>query len=101
MDDNPPVRFLVSIGSLCLFLAASQASWQDPVGDFFKRLGNSIAHPGKHPTPKPHSGKSHGADNTSAQPTVTPSPSPTPETEVVRRAILVGDKADPRRDLPY
>lgn len=42
--------FLSAIAFLCSAAIAHSAS-NDPVGDFFKRLGNSIAHPG---APKPH-----------------------------------------------
>ncbi len=92
---------LLSVTSLCLILAASPPSSADPIGDFFKRLGHSIAHPSSRPKPKPHTEKNRsGKVETSASPTATPSPTPTPE-EVVRRAALVTEKTDLRRDLPY
>ena len=100
-ESHGPVRLLLPV--FCLFLASSQQfSQPDPVGDFFKRLGHSIAHPGDHSTPKkPHSEKARGTANASPQPSATPSPSPAPQTEIVRRAMIVTDKTDPRRDLPY
>ena|SRR2546423_98156 len=82
------------------------------VGDFFKALGNSIAHPGqkkKPSAPKPLTKKSNAASNqqnpdyppTSA-PTITPLPTPTATTTStpVRPASAPPIK-NSKRDIPY
>ena len=95
------VKSILCISGLCLFLAAAQPTPSDPVGDFFRRLGNSLAHPGQHPTPKPHAEKSKTSTGSVATATVTPSPTATPDTTMVRRASLITEGANPKRDLPY
>ena len=97
------VKSILCISGLCFFLATGQPPPSDPVGDFFRRLGNSIAHPGQHPTPKPHAEKSKTNTGSAATTTatVTPSPTATPDAEMVRRASLVTEGANLKRDLPY
>ncbi len=83
----------------------------DPIGDFFKRLGNSIAHPQHKPPPKTAAHK--GAKSTTgktAGPQASPSPgeitnapaepSPSPSPSAVRTAGSV-PRSNPRRDVPY
>jgi hypothetical protein len=76
------------------------------VGDFFKALGNSIAHPGqkktasKPPTKKP---KTKGSEQTADYPpTPAPTPSPTATTSQppVRPASAPPTK-NSKRDIPY
>lgn len=91
----------------------------NPIGDFFKRLGDSIAHPRSTPSPRRKSQKNtigkKRTDNTPAAPQETPpaepsvSPSPTPGPprqpmpvpQMVRAADGVAPSKRPRRDLPY
>jgi hypothetical protein len=112
--------------ALTLFAAAflgsgALAASSNPIGDFFKRLGNSIAHPRKTPTPRPTlqrrtTGKKQdkndpGApqDATSDMSPVSPAPTPTPNPTrtpmpvplMVRTAVGVPPSKRIRRDLPY
>ena len=86
-----------------------------PIGDFFKRLGNSIAHPGQKPPPKKLAKKTSGkttGNNTTAltsptpgeveataapEPTLAARPTPTPQT--VRAADRL--QRQTRSDMPY
>jgi hypothetical protein len=108
-------KIVVIVG--VFFVVALSPSHADPLGDFFKRLGNSIAHPGQKPPPKktgkknggkaiagkspaPLTSPSPGETTTLAPPQSTPptqAPTPTPVT--VRAAG--GLKNPTRRDMPY
>jgi len=100
----------------------SSATAGNPIGDFFKRLGNSISRPRSSPaprrattTPKRTTGKkqnenpaapaaSPGAPPPPPVPTPTPTPpprTPMPVSPVVRSAALVPPAKRSRRDLPY
>ena len=76
------------------------------VGDFFKALGNSIAHPGqgKKQAPKPETkkpktkGSEQGADHPPAPPP-TPTPTATTSQPPVRLASVPTTKT--KRDIPY
>jgi hypothetical protein len=112
-------RFVLVL-SAALFLTGGQtAMGGNPIGDFFKRLGNSMAHPRSSPTPhrppaKRTAGKK-GAGNDQAVPAETPPPAPSvgplptptphvaamPVLPVVRTADGVPPNKRPRRDLPY
>ncbi|MEY2481805.1 MAG: hypothetical protein QOK24_333 [Verrucomicrobiota bacterium] len=81
------------------------------VGDFFKALGNSIAHPGQHPKPKPRDSQSVSkkpkdtavsaelppTPNSPPAPTATPTAPP----PVVRTALAPSDTKNKKRDIPY
>jgi hypothetical protein len=90
---------------LCVTLPlTSQAS--DPVGDFFKRLGNSIANPGKHQPPRRAASKSGSKrDKDSANEQGSPAPAPsasiaaTPVPAI--RAAAIAPVSGRRRDVPY
>jgi hypothetical protein len=94
----------------------------NPIGDFFKRLGNSIAHPRASPAPQRKSQKSAATNRKKTvnepvtppeepppAPSITPLPTPTPVPArtpmplplVVRSAAGVPPTKNPRRDLPY
>lgn len=109
------MKGIVAIG-VVLFWTASSVFAQNPIGDFFKRLGNSIAHPGQKPSPRKTSRGSGGKSTTTTNvaPRATPSPgeaeSPTPSTSTsatqatptpqpVRAAG--GLPRPTRRDMPY
>ena len=82
----------------------------ESVGDFFKALGNSIAHPGqtkKPPAPKPQNKKSKAKENVPSAdypPAPVPVPTPTPPVAVsqppVRPASAPPTK-NSKRDIPY
>jgi hypothetical protein len=96
--------------SLAGFLARGPLAEGNPIGDFFKRVGNSIAHPRHSPTPRPAVRKNTGPakQDTSGQtvppeappvsPPVTPAPTPTPVTARVAATVAPSKL---RRDLPY
>lgn len=82
------------------------------LGDFFKALGNSIAHPGQHkkpPPPKNQNQKTKGKGNEPAAeypPTPGPiqSPAPTPtasSTQLPVRPASAPPIKNSKRDIPY
>ena len=83
------------------------------VGDFFKALGNSIAHPGQHKKPKPppqnKRSKTKGSEQNPPDyppsPTATPPPAPTPTATLsqpqVRLASAPPQNKNTKRDIPY
>jgi len=100
-----------SMAALCLSAVPAQAG---SVGDFFKALGNSIAHPGQKPKPKtPPTNKrpkTKGSEQNPADyppsPTATPlPPSPTPTATLsqpqVRPASEAPQDRKSKRDIPY
>src|SRR5436190_9296541 len=112
-----PMGFLrkavVSILLTAGFLAAADfAVAGDPIGDFFKRLGNSIAHPHASPTPRRDGQKSTtGKKQTGNEKVVPPEmppvppppppPTPTATQPPVRTAGGVPPTRGLRRDMPY
>ena len=113
------LKRVVLIISVTAFLAGHSVDAGNPIGDFFKRLGNSIAHPSSTPPPRRNTKKNAPGqkqnDNEQtaprdAAPAVPPSPTPTPTPMgrmpmpvplVVRSAAGVPPSKRPRRDLPY
>jgi hypothetical protein len=118
--------FLLKRAALLLLVLASLAGGDsavagNPIGDFFKRLGNSIAHPRSTPTPRRNSQKSGTTgrkksdvnepatppDRPPAAPSVPPVPTPTPALTPMPLPLMVRSAGDvpptkkPRRDLPY
>jgi hypothetical protein len=107
-----PGKIFVTLTAAALF-ATSRAD-AGSIGDFFKALGNSIAHPGqpkKQPTPKPATKKSKGKTTeqqvadyppTPAPPAPSPTPTPTATTTQppVRPASAPPIK-NSKRDIPY
>ena len=82
------------------------------IGDFFKALGNSIAHPGQHkkptPTPTNKRPKAKGSEQSppdyppspTATPPMTPTPTATLSQPPVRPASAPQNK-NSKRDIPY
>lgn len=104
---------ILLMSAVGFFAVGDFALGGNPIGDFFKRLGNSIAHPRHTPTPKP-SRKSSTQDNQnpnqpSAPPTppvapVVAPPAPTPVQTPTPMTARVADTVVPsksKRDLPY
>lgn len=82
-----------------LGIALAKPASAESIGDFFRRLGNSIAHPTKHPTPRPKTEKSQSS--TSPVPVnATPAPSPTPDLSI-KAATVVTEAKNSKRDVPY
>jgi len=107
-------RFVL-IFALSAFLAGGPAAVAgNPVGDFFKRLGNSIAHPRsspapRRPPPKLTTGKQN-ANGPSPSPAMSPgappappapTPTPMPVPLMVRSAGVVPPAKRSQRDMPY
>jgi hypothetical protein len=101
---------LIFLTTVALF-AAAPAVHAGSVGDFFKALGNSIAHPGqkKKPPPKTPSNKKSttksGEQVADFPPTPVPVPTPTPTVAAsqpppVRPASAPTTKSA-KRDIPY
>lgn len=104
-----------------LFIALTAATFLTPVdlvvagsiGDFFKALGNSIAHPGQHKTgPRESQPPSKRSKTKVTEPgpdyppaptdTPVPSPSPTPTATLpVRVASVPSQTKNMKRDIPY
>src|SRR2546423_13822765 len=84
------LKRVVLIALASTFLAGGRCAASNPIGDFFKRLGNSIAHPSSTPPPRRNTkknatGKKQNANNQTAPqgaapivPPVPPSPTATP-----------------------
>ena len=114
-----PAKRIILILSLTAFLGGGHSvDAGNPIGDFFKRLGDSIAYPRSTPAPRRKSPKNtigkKRTDNAPAAPQDTPpavalSPSPAPSPlrqpmpvpQVVRAADGVAPSKRSRRDLPY
>ena len=105
---------IVSVLVITVFLTSSHSVRAgNPIGDFFKKLGDSIAHPQSTPPPRRKSKntvtKKQGPISTptpapSPPPAVLtnpPLPTPTPQQFNVRTAAEVPLGKALRRDLPY
>jgi hypothetical protein len=109
------IVLLLSVGWL---LASEPSAMANPIGDFFKRVGNSIAHPRQSPTPRPSkrntpAGNKRKAASLDAPPTElgipsapAPTPTPTPMHQpmpvpLVVRSAAGAPPSKARRDLPY
>lgn len=120
--DCPLKRVALILSLIAFFAGGHAAAAGNPIGDFFKRLGNSIAHPRSSPPPrrdakqmklKKKTGNDPAApqDATPAGPQVSPVPTlaPAPAVErtpmpvplMVRSAAGVPPSKTLRRDLPY
>jgi len=101
--------------SVAMLVLAAPSAVANPIGDFFKRLGNSIAHPQHTPPPKPtpknsklSKTKGAGPNDNGNQPNPpqappTPPPAPTPNVTPfpAASASTVQQTSSKRRDLPY
>ena len=106
------ILMALTMAALCLSANPTRAG---SLGDFFKALGNSIAHPGQKPKPKtPQSPnkrpKTKGSEQNAADyppsPTATPLPqTPTPTATLsqpqVRPASAPPQDRKSKRDIPY
>jgi hypothetical protein len=110
-------RRILTITLLVSLLAPLTSARAGSVGDFFKALGNSIAHPGDHRKPKPQpattkrpkaKGDQPSADyppSPTATPTLTPILTPTPTATLsqppIRPASAPPQNRNSKRDMPY
>jgi hypothetical protein len=112
-------RFVLILSVTAFFAGGHFAVAGNPIGDFFKRLGNSIAHPRSSPPPRRNpqkrvtGKKQNDKEQTAAQdaplavpsapasPTPTPVRIPMPMPLMVRSAAGVPPTKKPRRDMPY
>jgi len=105
------LKFCIAFAAIALF--AAQPARANSVGDFFKALGNSIAHPSqkkktpppatKPPTKKPRTkGEQQVADNPPAPPP-TPPPTVTPAATTSQPPVRPASVPPVRskRDIPY
>ncbi len=105
------ILIALAMAALCLAPRPVQAG---SLGDFFKALGNSIAHPGQKPKPKTPSPlnkrpKTKGSEQNAADyppsPTATPPQTPTPTATLsqpqVRPASAPPQDRKSKRDIPY
>jgi hypothetical protein len=99
-------KFVIALllaGSLLATTEASAAS--DPISDFFRRLGNSIAHPQKHPRPTSKTNKKQSAGkNASPAPSASPAVAvagATPSPFGSRPASAAPAAKGAKRDVPY
>lgn len=107
---NHFLKRIVLLLSVAGFFAGGHFAVGNPIGDFFKRVGNSIAHPRHSPTPPPNTRKNtaqdkqHGneqvapPDTPTAPPSATLMPTPTPVTARVAASV---PPTKSRRDMPY
>jgi hypothetical protein len=118
MTDKTSFRLTVFSALLCaaLFFSGTHPTQAgNPIGDFFKRVGNSIAHPQNKGTKRPTTTKPTTAKGPNAKPAAgdpavvvtnpnapsvvtAPAPSATPSSI---RTALRAPASDGRRDLPY
>lgn len=114
------LRALAYTASLIGFLSLEDGARADSLADFFKAVGNSIAHPGQSPKPKPRENKGNAKRGSKgggtaasavrpdasavASPQESPvvaTPAPTPLQVAVRVASVVTDTKSSKRDIPY
>jgi hypothetical protein len=103
-------RILILVTSIALLLSGASAQ-AGSIGDFFKALGNSIAHPGQKKTPpKPPTKKTKtkGSEQTADYPPTPapppPSPSATPTATTTQppvRPASAPPVKNSKRDIPY
>ena len=106
-------KFLMGLITVAFCLPANPVL-AGSIGDFFKALGNSIAHPGQKPKPKtppPQNKrpKTKGSEQNAADyppsPTATPPQTPTPTATLsqppVRLASAPPQNKNSKRDIPY
>jgi hypothetical protein len=104
-------RFVLSLFVIAFTLGGPCVVAANPVGDFFKRIGRSISHLGKSPTPTPTPRKPREgtqSDKTGVEkkdiknpPSATPVATPTPTPMEIRPATLAPPDRRRPRDLPY
>lgn len=90
---------LLLVTTLLVSITAAGSVQAGSLGDWFKKVGDSFAHPHKQPTPT-HVHSTRGKPGEPVTPTPTPSAAPSPE-PTVRTASVINEGRNIRRDLPY
>lgn len=109
---NKVKRKLVTTFLFVGLTAFGQTATAGSVGDFFKALGNSLAHPGQRPKPKPRDPQNvskrpkkdapvKAEQPPAANPPAVPTPTPTAPQPTVRPASVPSDTKNRKRDIPY
>jgi hypothetical protein len=104
-------RILIGLTMTALSLPANPVL-AGSIGDFFKALGNSIAHPGQKPKPKsqPQNKRPKTKGSEQNAPDYPPSPAATPQTPTpsatlsqppIRLASAPPQNRNSKRDIPY
>jgi hypothetical protein len=94
--------------TIAILLGSTVSTRAGSLGDFFKALGNSIAHPGQHKKPPPKSlpnkkAKTKGNEQTADYPP-TPPPTATPTATTSQppiRPASAPQNKNSKRDIPY
>ena len=93
---------LIAAISLAAYSIISPPAEARSLGDFFKALGNSIAHPQKKQQPRTRAKSSKGSGTTNASPMPSPAASVAPPAgQNVRTASLAPEAKGAKRDSPY
>jgi hypothetical protein len=100
---NRVIRKLILALSLIGFLTIGDAAQARSLGELLKALGDSIAHPQKHPPPRNHDRQagSRRSATKEAPPATSPTATATPEQLTVRAASAATQSKGSRRDFPY
>ena len=89
------------IVALSIFgFAAGNVANADPIGDFFRRLGNSMAHPQKKSGSRSKTSKQSASKEEPTTPTPGPSLGP-PDQHNIRTGSAAPRAKGAKRDLPY
>jgi len=103
-DNNTMLRFVsprwISFFAVALLFLSGRSAKADPVGDFFKKVGQSISKAFQ-PKPSQHQTKKHAAE---AGPTPLEQPSKSAQEEKVTRTVLPASAAPMEKatgDMPY
>ena len=103
-DNNTMLRFVsprwISFFAVALLFLSGRSAKADPVGDFFKKVGQSISKAFQ-PKPSQHQTKKHAAE---AGPTPLEQPSKSAQEEKVARTVLPASAAPVEKttgDMPY
>jgi hypothetical protein len=92
------IKFTIIL-SILAFAAGNVAS-ANPIGDFFKRLGNSIAHPQKKSRAHSKSSKQPASEEASTPPSPGPTGGP-PSGQNIQAALAAPEVKGGKRDVPY
>jgi hypothetical protein len=107
MGVNIRKKFMIALLLAGSLLATTEVNAEsDPVLDFFRRLGNSIAHPQTHPRPASKRNKKQSTGKSASSPAPSASPAAaaagaTPTPFGVRTASAAPAARGAKRDVPY
>jgi hypothetical protein len=94
------VKYVTTFSLVCaVFLGAATPADAGSLGDWFKKVGDSFAHPSKHQTSaRGRTDKTKKSGESGESPTPTPQASAEP---TIRTASVVNDGKSAKRDVPY